>query len=273
MCNNCTSLTDLAGTGAAPGASYLDFGARLYSPGTATWLSVDPMAEKYYGIGSLTYCAANPVNLVDPTGSIITIWYVKNGEKLFFHYSGTETGIPDSPYVVDVIEAYRYNKENWQQAGFEGESPIVELVERKDIRVSFFTEIGQDSEYFRDNGGIPFIRWNSSEGLETDSGVVLSPASILAHEADHAIDDLTNANAHSDRKRTLDSQYENAEERRVITGSEQKTAFANGEIRKRQVTRQNHDGHTVYTYGATSNTIDRFTTDYYYRRIKKSDTK
>ncbi len=31
------------------------------------------MAEKYYGIGPLTYCAANPVNLVDPTGND---WYV-----------------------------------------------------------------------------------------------------------------------------------------------------------------------------------------------------
>ena len=33
MTHNSTALTDLAGTGAAPGAPYLDFGARLYSPG------------------------------------------------------------------------------------------------------------------------------------------------------------------------------------------------------------------------------------------------
>ena len=70
-----TSLTDLAGTGAAPGAPYLDFGARLYSPGTASWLSVDPMAEKYYGIGPLTYCAGNPVNLVDPTGRSTFVYF------------------------------------------------------------------------------------------------------------------------------------------------------------------------------------------------------
>ena len=63
-----SALTELGGTGAAPAAPYLDFGARLYSPRTATWLSVDPLAEKYYGIGPLTYCAGNPVNLVDPTG-------------------------------------------------------------------------------------------------------------------------------------------------------------------------------------------------------------
>ncbi len=65
----------LAGTGAAPAAPYLDFGARLYCPGTATWLSVDPMAEKYYGIGSLTYCAGSPVNLVDPTGESTFVYF------------------------------------------------------------------------------------------------------------------------------------------------------------------------------------------------------
>ena len=64
-----SSLTDLAGYGAAPGASYLDFGARLYNPRTATWLSPDPLMEMYYGLGPNVYCAGDPVNLVDPTGS------------------------------------------------------------------------------------------------------------------------------------------------------------------------------------------------------------
>lgn len=51
------------------GAPYLDFGARMYSPDTARWLSVDPMAEKYYGIETNVYCAGNPINLVDPDGN------------------------------------------------------------------------------------------------------------------------------------------------------------------------------------------------------------
>ena len=51
------------------GAPYLDFGARMYSPETGRWLSVDPMAEKYYGIGTHVYCAGNPVNFVDPDGN------------------------------------------------------------------------------------------------------------------------------------------------------------------------------------------------------------
>lgn len=58
-----SALTDLAGGGAAPGAPYLDFGARLYSPRTAAWLSQDPMAEKYYSINPYTYCTGNPIYL------------------------------------------------------------------------------------------------------------------------------------------------------------------------------------------------------------------
>ena len=53
---------------AAAGSPYLDFGARLYDPRTAAWLSQDPMAEKYYPISPYVYCAGNPVNLVDIRG-------------------------------------------------------------------------------------------------------------------------------------------------------------------------------------------------------------
>lgn len=45
---------------------------------------------------------------------------------------------------------------------------------------------------------------------------------------------------------TKDSHYENLEEKRVITGSEQITAKKHGEINKGEVTRENHDG-TLYT--------------------------
>ena len=70
----------LAGTpAAAAGSPYLDFGARLYDPRTAAWLSQDPMAEKYYPISPYVYCAGSPVNLVDPEG---TDWY-------YLHQDGT----------------------------------------------------------------------------------------------------------------------------------------------------------------------------------------
>ena len=133
-----------------------------------------------------------------------------------------------------------------------------------------FEDVTRCSEYLQENGGIPFIRWNSYEGLSHDSGVVQSPASILAHEADHAIDDLTDARAHAARRDDKTCiPYDNAEEMRVIKGSEQKTALANGEIKTGQVTRRDHLGRTVYTEGPTSNIIDFTATKYYYNKIRK----
>ena len=45
-----------------------DFGARMYSPTDACWTTMDPLCEKYYHISPYSYCAGNPVNLVDPDG-------------------------------------------------------------------------------------------------------------------------------------------------------------------------------------------------------------
>lgn len=50
------------------GNPYLDFGARLYDPKTATWLAHDPKAEKFYPITPLAFCHNNPLTNVDPTG-------------------------------------------------------------------------------------------------------------------------------------------------------------------------------------------------------------
>ena len=56
----------LAATAAA--TPYLDFGARLYDPRTASWLSQDPMAEKYYSISPYAYCHNDPINRFDVNG-------------------------------------------------------------------------------------------------------------------------------------------------------------------------------------------------------------
>ncbi len=42
--------------------------ARHYHPTLSIWLSVDPLADKYPGVSPYTYCADNPVRLVDPDG-------------------------------------------------------------------------------------------------------------------------------------------------------------------------------------------------------------
>ena len=59
------------------GLSY--FGSRYYSSDLSVWLSVDPQAAKYPSLSPYTYCADNPVKLVDPNGEdFVTIIDDKN---------------------------------------------------------------------------------------------------------------------------------------------------------------------------------------------------
>ena len=106
-------------------------------------------------------------------------------------------------------------------------------------------------------------------GNQTDLSIVLYEKQELLDEADHALEHKTNTQEYEvNRARGSDSQYQTKEERRVITGSEQKTSRANGETRSGQVTRRNHNGKTVITKGVTSNVIDRQKTQEYEKRNK-----
>lgn len=238
--------------------STYDFEARQLSPSFHRFTTMDPLCEKYYGISPYAYCARNPVNLVDPEGKHIRIIYIENGQRKAFRYTGKETRIPNNSYVKSVIEAYQYNKRNWENAGYTEECPSSLLVERGDFVVNVESRDDQESNYHRENGGIPYLIWNPTEGSKTDRGIVLSPATVFVHEADHAFDDMTNAKNHSDRKaKTRSDGYTNDEEYRVITGSEQRAARANGEIKGDQVTRNNHNGETVQTKGVASTVVEK----------------
>ena len=56
--------------------------ARHYHPALSIWLSVDPMADKYPGVSPYTYCANNPVKLVDPDGR--EIGWIDDGQGIVF---------------------------------------------------------------------------------------------------------------------------------------------------------------------------------------------
>jgi len=47
---------------------YNYFGARYYDSGLSVWLSVDPLSDKYPTLSPYTYCANNPIMMVDPDG-------------------------------------------------------------------------------------------------------------------------------------------------------------------------------------------------------------
>ncbi len=59
------------------------FGARYMDHELMTsWLSVDPMADKYPSISPYAYCAWNPIKLVDPDGNEIDDYYNLKGELI-----------------------------------------------------------------------------------------------------------------------------------------------------------------------------------------------
>ena len=66
------------------GLSY--FGSRYYSSDLSVWLSVDPMSDKYPSLSPYTYCADNPVKLVDPNGEEIDwVERTKYGRKEIYY--------------------------------------------------------------------------------------------------------------------------------------------------------------------------------------------
>lgn len=51
-----------------------DYGFRGYYPAVGRFTTVDPLAEKYYGISPYVYCAGNPMKFIDPDGRDIKSW-------------------------------------------------------------------------------------------------------------------------------------------------------------------------------------------------------
>jgi len=62
-----------------------DFEARYDNTRFGRFTTMDPMAEKYYGVSPYSYCANNPVKRIDYTGKD---WYSINSDGLISFYEG-----------------------------------------------------------------------------------------------------------------------------------------------------------------------------------------
>ena len=68
------------------------FGARYYNSDLSIWLSVDPLADKYPSTSPYTYCANNPVRLVDEDGREVSDHIDKHG-NIIAHYEDGDNSV------------------------------------------------------------------------------------------------------------------------------------------------------------------------------------
>lgn len=80
------------------GTPYLDFGARMYTPETGKWLSVDVLSERTFRNGNNVYCDGNPVNAIDLLGLTT------------FLFNDTSGVIEDGSYDIVSVSEDEYNR-------------------------------------------------------------------------------------------------------------------------------------------------------------------
>ena len=225
------------------------YGARYYDPRISIFVSVDPLAEKYRNVGGYVYVANNPINFIDPDGRYIRVWYQtgtnSNGQAVgrYWDFNGENaSAAPDNQFVKDFLAAYNYNVsngggDNMKRAAFD---------KNEQYELFYVGEmLGANSN---NQNGRSFIRWNPLTGLQVENGDILSPATILEHEFDHSIARVYDTKAFYERGKTSLKDYKNKEEYRVISGSETKTARANGEISANKT-------QSRYSHSAGQNTL------------------
>ncbi len=89
------------------------------------------------------------------------------------------------------------------------------------------------------------IYWNPNFFVKTSNEVVLYPATILAHEGAHILQDIKYNNSWNEQATTKDPEYGNRLEREVITTIEKEVAIKHGDTYKGNVTRKDHGGEYI----------------------------
>ena len=161
----------------------IDYGARMYDPVIARWMSVDPLAEKYYSMTPYGYCAGNPVNMIDLDGQKIKIQESNEANKYsFIDYSLGMDYNGDNPFTKMMTDYLNAVYENG------GEKVLKELSETGWV-ITIINETGNKVAPFlgitKTGKGVIWAGALSNESFDTSLGV-----EAIAHEVFHALQQL-----------------------------------------------------------------------------------
>ena len=207
------------------GLNTYDYGARQYSPALPSWDRIDPLAEEYYSVSPYAYCNNNPIRFIDP-----------DGRKLLFA-SGTTEAFKQK-FRAAIMYLHEHNADG-----------IIAQIDKSSTIIYITERVGEPSAFSETK---KTIYWDPNMGVLTSSDKKMSPTAVLNHEADHTLQYLKNPDKFAQDFKTFDPDYDNKEEMRVITGSEQKTALALDEISAGEVTRTDHNGIPYITKSPTT---------------------
>ena len=167
----------------------IDYGARMYDPTIARWMSMDPMAEKYYPMSPYGYCAGNPINILDPNGS--DVWEIDELGRVRNRIENTTT---DSFYMVSVAKDGTYQRTG-QSISFEYGTVIKNTSQFSDENKVVFdwysvrgdTNSNQLFEFLASNTK---VEWSQlSMGVKGDNGLNVLSTSHL-HSKDYSMNFL-----------------------------------------------------------------------------------
>ena len=209
----------------ATSGTYLDYGARFLDPVLGRWTTCDPMAEKYLNITPYNFCGNDPVNYVDMTGKLITVFGDESFTRYFYEYR----------HFLEINGLGDYFK------ALDNSTEIYTIQETRSAKGGSFHPKSKIN------------RWNPYHIYLSSNNTALSPAVTLIHEIGHAYNYeqcRKNNKVRDYIENTLpasNNAFGSIEEENVINNNEFPAAKILKEINSHQVTRYNHDeGKGVY---------------------------